>query len=194
MDPDEQPHVPVDDLTEEQKELLAGLERQRRAAVVMDRMEKQIQAEAQRQNRWVERQIWETDWTEVEVLDIVTLDGPGNPLGPGGDVAANLVPDIKAYRYANEADAPGGENHPGDDVGFYSKRAGRGGNVQRVTRDMFRRLVEEEGVEPPEWLDVTPDVGGDRGPDDDEDPDEFDREEALQELREERLDDMGGDT
>lgn len=190
MDPDEQPHVPADELTDEQKELLAGLERQRRAAVVMDRMSEQIQREAQRQNRWVESQIWETDWTEVAVLDIVTLDGPGDSLA--SPMEANLVPDIKAYRYANEEDAPGGANHPGDGVGFYSKRAGRGGNVQRVTRDMFRELVEEQGVEPPEWLDVTPDTGGDRGPDDDGDPDSFDREEALQELREERLDDLDG--
>jgi len=190
MNPDEQPHVPVDELTDEQKELLAGLERQRRAAVVMDRMEEQIQREAQRQNRWVETQIWETDWTEVEVLDVVTLDGPGNSLARES-MEANLVPDIKAYRYAKEEDAPGGANHPGDDVGFYMKRAGRGGNVQRVTRDMFRELVEEQGVEPPDYVDATPDVGGERGPDED-DPDEFDREEALQELREERLDDMEG--
>ena len=191
MDPDEQPQIPAEELTDEQKELLAGVERQRRAAVVMDRMSEQIQREAQRQNRWIERQIWETDWTEVKVLDIVTLDGPGDSLARE-PMEATLVPDIKAYRYANAADAPGGANHPGEDVGFYSNRAGRGGNVQRVTRDMFRDLVEEEGVEPPEWLDVTPDTGGDRGPDDDADPDEFDREEALQELREDRLNDLNG--
>jgi len=191
MDPDEQPQIPADDLTDEQKELLAGVERQRRAAVLMDRMSEQIQREAQRQNRWIERQIWETDWTEVEVLDIVTLDGPEDSLARE-PMEATLVPDIKAYRYANAADAPGGEKHPGDDVGFYSNRANRSGNVQRVTRDMFRDLVEEEGVEPPEWLDVTPDTGGDRGPDDGANPDEFDREEALKDLREERLDDLDG--
>lgn len=174
MDPNE-PAVPADELSDEQRELLAGVEAQRRAAIAMDHLRDKIREEADRQNRWIERQIWETDWTEVEVLDVVTLL-PVNAV-------QGVAPDIKAYRYGNEEDAP-------DDVGDYSKRAGKRGEVQRVTDDMFRELVEEKEVEPPEWLDVTPDVGGDRGPDDDEGPDEFDVAEELQELREERLSDM----
>jgi len=182
MEPNEQPHVPVDELSEEQRAMLEQVERKRRTALVMENLQEQVQREANRQNRWVETQIWETDWTEVEVVDIVTL----HPVRPMDDP----LPDLKAYRYANEEDAPGGENHPGDDVGYYSRQRGRRGQVQRVTRDKFRELVEEEGVEPPDYVDATPDVGGERGPTDDDEAEEFDREAELQKLREERLDDM----
>lgn len=176
MNGNDGPGISPDQLSEEQRELLAGVEAQRRAANAMNALREKIRAEADRQNRWVERQIWETDWTEVEVLDIVTLR-PTDPV-------AGVAPDLTAYRYANEEDAP-------DDVGDYAREAGRRGDIQRITDDMFRELVEENGVEPPEWLNVDPEVGGDRGPDDEEeDPDEFEVEETLQELREERLNDM----
>jgi len=182
MDPDEQPHVSPDELTDEQRAMLEQVETQRRAAVLINELSDRIQAEARAQNRWIERNIWETDWTEVEVVDVVTL----HP----SSVADDPRPDLKVDRYAHAENAPGGENHPGDDVGYYGKRANRRGQVQRVTREEFRRLLDGEHVEVPEWLDVEPTLGGDLGPDDD--GDEFDPSEALDELREERLDELDG--
>lgn len=128
--------VDEDDLTPEQKQILEGMRQVRAMEESMNRMEDAIQRAVRQQNRWIEEQIWRTDFSEVAVLDVVTY----LPLNPRQEH------DIKAYRYG-PGDAP-------DDPGHYSNRSNMQTSVTRVRREEFMDLTTgEDAVEPPAFLD-----------------------------------------
>lgn len=104
---------------------------------VTDTLKSAVEAEARRRNEWIERQVWTTDYSEVAVLDVVTYR-PRNPT----QVRAG---DIKAYRYPTEAECP-------DDESYYSEQSGMPTEVRRVTRDEFLRIVEDNALDPPPFI------------------------------------------
>lgn len=120
-----------------QGNLLGQIAAQNRAEQAFENLQKRVQEEALRRQRWIETQIWTTDYSEVAVLDVVTFGESGMHMGAGSD--------IKAYRYPTAEEAP-------DDEGYYSDESGLVTEVQRVTRDEFLRIVEENEVEPPEYI------------------------------------------
>lgn len=128
-----------------------------RAEAAMDDLQNRVEEEARRRSRWIETQIWTTDYSEVAVLDVVTFRPP-NPM-------AASMGDIKAYRYPTEDEAP-------DDESYYSEESGLITEVQRVTRDEFLRIVEENEVEPPDYIPNAEVWDGDLGADEDTELDE----------------------
>lgn len=133
----------------------------------MSEVQDRIEEQARKQNRWIETQIWTTDYSEVAVLDVVTFQ-PRSPMEEF---------DIKAYRYPSEDDAP-------DELEFYAQNSGMKVEVRRITREEFREVVEESDVSPPPYVDEPEVWDGEHGADEGMD----DVEERLQELREERRD------
>lgn len=126
--------VTPDELPAEQRELLENVQRFEELKRSMAEAQNAIHREARRQSRWIETQIWTTDYSEVAVLDVVTF----LPLAPG------QTHDIKAFRYETEADAP--------EEGSYSDRSGMQTQVQRVHREEFVEVVEEHGIDPPDYI------------------------------------------
>lgn len=129
-------------------DLLREFAARRRAEAAMEDLQEQVEAEARRRSRWIETQIWTTDYSEVAVLDVVTFRPP-NPM-------AVSMGDIKAYRYPTEEEAP-------DDEGYYSEESGMITEVQRVSREAFLEVVEDEEIDPPPYLSSADVWDGDLG-------------------------------
>lgn len=139
----------INDLPAEQRELLENVQRFEELKRSMEEAQNAIHREARRQSRWIETQIWTTDYSEVAVLDVVTF----LPLAPG------QTHDIKAFRYASEGDAP--------EEGSYSDRSGMQTQVQRVHREEFVEVVEEHGIDPPDYIPNARVWDGEHGADED---------------------------
>lgn len=137
------------DLSAEQREQIRQAARFAELQQKYEDAQEAVHREAKRQSRWIEEQIWTTDYSDVAVLDVVTY----LPIAPG------QAQDIKVYRYPTADDAP--------PKAGYAERSNMQAQVQRVHRDEFARLVEEEGVEPPPFVDDARVWEGDHGPDDD---------------------------
>jgi hypothetical protein len=134
MDPNDLPDsvngVPLDELTEEQREQVLRAEQARQlqeAESTLQEFDRLIQEEVRRQNEFIESNLWETDWTEVETVDIVTLRP--FPTTPG----EFSRPDIQLYRYGNEEEVP--------DSGIYY-RGDAEVTLQRVDREEWIEIVE----------------------------------------------------
>lgn len=141
--------VEIDDLPAEQRELLESVQRFEELKRSFEEAQNAVHREARRQSRWIETQIWTTDYSEVAVLDVVTY----LPLAPG------QTHDIKAFRYPTEGDAP--------EEGVYSDRSGMQTQVQRVHREEFVEVVEEHGIDPPEYIPNASVWDGEYGADED---------------------------
>lgn len=134
MDPSDLPEtvngVPLDELTDEQKEQVLRAEQARQlqeAENTLQEFDRLIQEEVRRQNEFIETNLWETDWTEVYAVDIVTLRP--FPTTPGEFTR----PDIQVYRYGNEEEIP--------DSGIYH-RSDAEVTLQRVDREEWLEIVE----------------------------------------------------
>lgn len=121
-----------------------------RAERAFENLQERVEAEARRRSRWIETQIWTTDYSEVAVLDVVTFGESRMHMG--------AATDIKAYRYPTEAEAP-------DDEGFYAAESGVVTQVQRVKREEFVEVVEANEVEPPDYISDAEVWDGDLGAD-----------------------------
>lgn len=138
-----------DDLPAGQRELLENIQRFEELKQSFQTAKDAVRREARRQSKWIETQIWTTDYSEVAVLDVVTY----LPLAPGQST------DIKAFRYPTEADAP--------EESSYSDRSGMQTQVQRVHRREFVELVEDEDIDPPPYLSDARVWDGEHGADED---------------------------
>jgi len=160
MDPDGLPEtvngVPLDELTDEQKEQVLRAEQARQvqeAEATMREFDRLIQEEVRRQNEFIETNLWETDWTEVYAVDIVTLRPfPTTP----GDLTR---PDIQVYRYGNEEEIPDSGTYYRDDAEV---------TLQRVDREEWVEIVERLQNEDRVPDDVSV-LTGSKGVSDDED-------------------------
>ena len=134
MDPSDLPDsvngVPLDELSEEQREQVLRAEQARQvqeAEETMGRFRELVEAEARRQNEFIETNLWETDWTEVYCVDVVTLRP--FPTTPGEFTR----PDIRVFRYGNEEEVP-------PDGRYYREDAEV--TLQRVDRETWLEIVE----------------------------------------------------
>lgn len=148
--------IPIDELDEEQREQVLRAEQARRlkeAEATLQEFDRLIQEEVRRQNEFIESNLWDTDWTEVETVDVVTLRP--FPTTPGEFTR----PDIHVYRYGNEEEVP--------ETGVYYRNDAEV-SLQRVDRETWleivERLQEEERV--PEDVSI---LHGPKGVSDDRD-------------------------
>lgn len=134
MEPNDLPDtvngVPLDELTDEQREQVLRAEQARQlqeAENTLQEFDRLIQEEVRRQNEFIETNLWETDWTEVYCVDVVTLRP--FPTTPG----ELTRPDIHVYRFGNEEEVP--------DSGTYY-RTDAEVTLQRVDREEWFEIVE----------------------------------------------------
>jgi len=132
-----------DDPSEADSRVLSDMENRIEISGTLEQFRELVEREVRRQNEWVDRQIWETDWTEVETVDIVeSRPGGGTP---------HVRPTLKVYRYPTEGTTP-------DPSRYYS--GSRIVTLKRLTREEYFDLLDTGAIEVPDEFDA---ISGPKG-------------------------------